>query len=100
MGVKLFTTGPFDAGLCAAACTAQTEYNFAHPPSVGEPQSCTFFNTYLLLDNGANVGQYCALYNETWSSSYATNTGQWRGSDYYSIAFSYTYSNITDPGTC
>jgi hypothetical protein len=101
LGVQIFTNGPFDAGLCAAACSAQSEYNVAHPPTDGsEPQTCQFFNTYLLLDNGASVGQYCVLYSETWDASYATNGGQQRGDDYYSISYSYTYSNSTNPGVC
>lgn len=62
--------------------------------------TCQFFNTYILLKNGASVGQYCSLYNETWSPSYATNVGQWRGNDHYTVQYSYSFSNTTAPGTC
>ncbi|RWA11047.1 hypothetical protein EKO27_g4042 [Xylaria grammica] len=57
LGSKMFTDGPFDPALCAAACTAQSEYNLAHPPTVGSAQTCQFFNTYLLLKNGLPEGQ-------------------------------------------
>lgn len=95
MGVKLFTTGPFDAGLCAAACTSQSKYNRAHPPKSGIAQTCQFFSTYILYNGTQSVGQYCSLYNETWPASYATNVGQWRGKNHYTIAYSYTFSNTT-----
>jgi hypothetical protein len=102
MGYKLFNDGaPFDPGRCAAACTAQTAYNIAHPPSDGSaPMLCNFVNTYILNDNGVSQGQYCSLYNETWDASYATNFGQTRGSDIYTIDDSYSYSNATSPGKC
>lgn len=60
-----------------------------------------FFNTYILYVNTtANLqGQYCALYSETWSASYATNSGQYRGNDHYLIEYSYAYSNSTNAGT-
>lgn len=34
----------------------------------------------------------------SWDPKYATNTGQWRGNDRYTISYSYTYVNSTDPG--
>ena len=98
MGSKVFTSGPFDAGLCSAACTAQSQYNLRHPPATGSPSTCQFFNTYLLLKNGVSVGQYCAMYTEAWNSTWATNTGQYRGTDKYTIAYSYSFVNSTDPG--
>lgn len=61
MGVKIFTDGPFDPQLCAAACRAQTEYNLEHPDADGSSEFCEFFNTYLLLKNGIVEAQYCAL---------------------------------------
>ncbi|KAG9739718.1 hypothetical protein KCU73_g9405, partial [Aureobasidium melanogenum] len=56
---KLFTSGPFDETLCAAACTAQSAYNLKHPPSSGFPKLCQFYNTYVLLKDGVSQGQYC-----------------------------------------
>ena len=101
MGYKLFQNQAFDVSLCAAACSAQTVYNLAHPPTDGsKPMTCQFFNTYILLRNNQNVGQYCSLYNETWPASTATNVGQYRGSDKYTIAYSYAFSNATDAGVC
>lgn len=95
MGVKIFTSGAFDAGLCAAACTATSVYDRAHPPKSGIPQTCQFFNTYVLYNGTQSVGQYCAMYNETWPASYATNVGQWRGANHYTIGYSYAFSNTT-----
>lgn len=100
MGVQIFTSGPFDPLLCSAFCASQTAYNVAHPPETGAPMTCQFFNTYILLLNGTSVGQYCSLYNETWAPSYATNSGQYRGADHYTIEYSFSYSNTTNPGTC
>ncbi|KAF7942835.1 uncharacterized protein EAE97_006289 [Botrytis byssoidea] len=101
MGSTIFSTGPFDASLCAAYCSAQSKYNLDHPPSDGSPvKTCQFFNTYLLYVNDLShtQGQYCAIYSEAWDSSYATNVGQYRGSDHYLIGLSYTYTNETNPG--
>lgn len=96
---KVFTDGPFDAGLCAAACSAQSAYNLRHPPTDGtKPKTCQFFNTYMLLKNGVPEGQYCSLYTMAWDASYAKNTGQYRGNDKYTIAYSYSFVNGTDPG--
>ena len=61
MGAKTFTNGPFDAGLCAAACSAQSAYNIRNPPKNGKPKTCQFFNTYMLLKNGIPEGQYCSM---------------------------------------
>ncbi|THV51538.1 hypothetical protein BGAL_0107g00100 [Botrytis galanthina] len=76
MGPTMFSTGPFDASLCAAYCSAQSKYNLEHPPSDRSPvKTCQFFNTYLLYVNDLRntQGQYCAIYSEAWDSSYATN---------------------------
>lgn len=61
MGSKIFTNGPFDPKLCAAACTAQSEYNLRHPPKNAPAQTCQFFNTFFVLKNGVPEGQYCSL---------------------------------------
>ncbi|CAD0054829.1 unnamed protein product [Aureobasidium pullulans] len=101
MGAKVFATGPFNATLCAEACNAQNVYNIANPPADGAPvQTCQFFNTYLLfLNNTQALGQYCAMYSSAWTSKYATKVEQWRGNDRYTVQFSYSFSNITNPGT-
>lgn len=101
MGVALFNSGPFDLQLCADACTLKSQYARAHPPTDGSPvQTCQFFNTYILYVNNLTnpQGQYCAMYSESWNSTYATNTGQWRGSDYHFIGNSYALSNVNNPG--
>ncbi|TGJ85297.1 hypothetical protein E0Z10_g3471 [Xylaria hypoxylon] len=99
MGSKMFTDGPFDPALCAAACTAQSEYNLAHPPATAPAQTCQFFNTYLLLKNGLPEGQVCSMYSLSWASTYSSTSGQWRGDDHYSVAYSFTYANSTSPGS-
>ncbi|KAK1467989.1 hypothetical protein CCUS01_06947 [Colletotrichum cuscutae] len=98
LGSKIFTDGPFDPKLCAAACTAQSEYNVAHPPANAPAQTCQFFNTFFVLKNGVPEGQYCSLYSKSWDNSYAVNNGQWRGSDHYTISYSFSYTNATDAG--
>ncbi|MCJ1388116.1 hypothetical protein MMC18_000961 [Xylographa bjoerkii] len=64
--------------------------NMSHPPPTNDPQ--LFFNAYVLSLNGLPQGLYCALYNETWSPGYATNYGQYRGSDEYAVSDSYSYA--------
>lgn len=82
MGYRYFNDGaPFDPTRCAQACTDLSNYNVAHPPASGSPQTCQFFNAYILNKNGQPQGQYCALYSEQWGNQYATNTGQYRGTD-------------------
>ncbi|KAI1422734.1 hypothetical protein F5Y12DRAFT_717077 [Xylaria sp. FL1777] len=93
MGSKIFTTSYYDVGLCAAACTSQNEYNLAHPPATGEPKLCNFFVTFLSEKNGSPEGQICSMYTQSWDSSYATNDGQWRGSDHYTNDYVFAYTN-------
>ena len=102
LGSAIFNNGPFNASLCAEACSTKSAYALAHPPTDGSPvQTCQFFNTYILYINNTNnlQGQYCAMYSESWSSSYATNVGQYRGNDHFLIEYSYTFSNSTNPGS-
>ncbi|KAI9861299.1 MAG: hypothetical protein M1824_002506 [Vezdaea acicularis] len=79
--------GAFNPCQCTAACDAQTAYNSRHGG-----KSCTFTNAYVLSKNGVAQGTYCALYTNSWDPSYATNEGQTRGSDYYTVSDSYSYS--------
>lgn len=58
IGSRLFSSGPFDESLCAAVCTAQSNYNLKHPPSSGLPKTCQFYNTYVLFRDGVPQGQY------------------------------------------
>lgn len=104
MGSKFFqfSTNPgagqiqaYDPSACTAACTSQTAYNSAHPPSSGNPQVCNQVVAYVLSDNGLPLGMYCAMYTEVWSSHYATNVGQYRGNDYYSVSDAYYYTPST-----
>ncbi|KAG9733637.1 hypothetical protein KCU75_g18099, partial [Aureobasidium melanogenum] len=106
MGSTIFTKGTFSIQACADYCSAQTAYNVKHPASDGSPpRICSFFNTYMLYLNNASTpqGQYCTLYTEIWDSSYATNKGQYRGSDRYFVSYSFTFKNSTSvapaPGT-
>ncbi|KAL2025702.1 hypothetical protein VTO58DRAFT_103928 [Aureobasidium pullulans] len=98
LGAKLFTGGTFDTNLCATACSAQSAYNLAHPPLTGRPKTCQFYNTYVMYKNNVYQGQYCAMYTQAWDTSYATNKGQWRGQDHYTIDQSFIASNATNSG--
>ena len=95
LGYKYFPfsqTQGYTPSTCASACTSQTGYNSRHPASDGTYQTCAFFNAYVLSENGIPQGLYCSLYNETWAPSYATNYGQSRGNDRYTVSRSYGYS--------
>ncbi|KAK4986138.1 hypothetical protein LTR50_005510 [Elasticomyces elasticus] len=85
MGYYVFDDGrPFDSQRCAAACTAQSAYNIAHSTrDESSPKLCRFFNTYILNLNGIPQSQMCVLYTQSWTSSYATNSGQTEGSNVY-----------------
>lgn len=98
-----------DLKTCTDACTKQTQYNSAHPKSDCTYNPCvcmshphlnrsasnpvqTFVNGYVLSKNGVPQGLYCSMYNQAWDPSYAKNTGQYRGSDHYSVSYSYSYT--------
>ncbi|KAG9645674.1 glycoside hydrolase, partial [Aureobasidium melanogenum] len=98
MQSKFFTSGPFDANLCASACSAQSVYNLAHLPADGQPKTCQFFTTYLLYKNGVALGQTCSLYTMAWNMTYNTNKGYYYGNDHYTVGYSYAFSNTTNPG--
>jgi len=98
MGAKMFT-GVWNVDQCSQYCDAQTKYNLATAPSDGTPAKvCKFFNTYLLTAkiDGKIVpqGQYCSLYTEAWPIKYATNGGQMRDKDQYTVDYSFGYSKI------
>ena len=82
----------YDPQTCADACNVQTTYNKKHPESDGSYNTCVFFNAYVLSQNAIPQGLYCSLYSKPWAPSYATNTGQYRGNDRYTISQSYSYS--------
>lgn len=102
MGVRMFNTGPFDPSLCAATCSATSAFDIKQGlPTSSNPDICRFFVTYQLLKNGVPFAQACAMYTETWSTSYAINTGNYdAANNHYTIASSYASSNTTDPGVC
>ncbi|KAF1834143.1 hypothetical protein BDW02DRAFT_598499 [Decorospora gaudefroyi] len=91
--VKTFPADdPFDAQRCAQACEAETQFNLDH---LNGRAICRFFNFYMSLKNGLPDQQVCALYTQAWDASYATNEGQWRGDDHYTITGSYAFTNTT-----
>ncbi|KAF3004753.1 hypothetical protein E8E13_000515 [Curvularia kusanoi] len=98
MGYQLFTQGAFDAKLCATACKEHNKYAIAHPPATGKPQLCRYFNTYILLKNSVSQGQYCSMYTQEWDASFATNNGQYRGTDKYTIQYSFGFTDNSDNG--
>lgn len=96
IGMELFTSGVFDAGLCAAACSTR---NLAISASTKDTRTCQFFTTFMLYKNGISVGQYCSLYTTAWPSRYATNEGYSVENDKFTVGFSYSFENATDPGS-
>jgi len=99
MGYKAYNDGAaFSIERCAAACSAQSAYNIAHPPQDGStPTTCQYFATYYLMKNGNVQSQVCSMYSESWGTQYAVNTGYFYGSDVYTIRSSVIYSNTTTP---
>jgi len=98
MGYQLFVEGAFNAKLCATACKETNKYALEHPPSTGKPQMCRYFNTFILLKNGVSQGQYCSMYTQEWDASFATNDGQYRGDDHYTIQYSFGFTDEGDNG--
>jgi hypothetical protein len=98
MGYKLFVQPAFDAKLCATACKETNKWALEHPPAEGKPQLCRYFNTYILLKNGVSQGQYCSMYTQEWDASFATNDGQYRGDDHYTIQYSFGFTDESDDG--
>jgi hypothetical protein len=92
---QIFQGSPFDANLCATACTSQSILSVQNGV-----KACKSFNTFLVSRNGIALGQYCNLYSQTWASSYATSSGVTSGSNKYTISWSYGFSNAADPGKC
>ncbi|KAI4087526.1 MAG: hypothetical protein LQ344_006721 [Seirophora lacunosa] len=82
----------YDPSTCAADCNSQTAYNSRHPAADGSYQSCVFINAYVLSMNGVPQGLYCSMYTQVWAASYATNYGQYRGTDRYTVSRSFSYS--------
>ncbi|KAL8837439.1 MAG: hypothetical protein Q9170_002524 [Blastenia crenularia] len=90
----------YDPSTCAADCNSQTAYNKRHPAADGSYQTCIFFNAYVLSMNGIPQGLYCSMYTQVWAASYATNYGQYRGTDRYTVSRSYSYSlNLSSDGS-
>lgn len=87
----------FDPALCAADCKQNTAYNKAHAVN-GVYTACNTFNAYIPVKNGVAEGTRCVLYSEIVSdiTNKATNTGETRGNDVYTIGESYVY-NLTTP---
>lgn len=99
MGYKYFSFGdsegqyPYEEPrVCTDACAAQTVYNAAHPAADGTYQVCEQVIAYVLSKNNVPQGEYCAMYTHQWEPRYATNYGQYRGSNYYSIGEAWMYN--------
>jgi len=101
MGYKFFSfsqvqTFANGVSACTAACTSQTAYNSRHPPAAPKkPNVCNQVVVYVLSDENQPQGIYCAMYSEQWDRFYATNYGQYRGSDFWSVSQAYAYTNAT-----
>jgi len=94
LGFVLFSDGsPFDAGRCAAACTAKTQMIQAAAADNSTAQACNFFNTYILSNNSMPIGQSCSMYDRAWPNSYATNNGQYdQYGNHVGVSYSYSFS--------
>ena len=99
LGVKTFQDGPFSADKCAAACTATSDFDRANPHVWvnGKPRLCQMFVTYILYNGTTATGQFCAMYDQSWPTSFATERGQWRdnGKSWFNMDYSYMFYNTT-----
>jgi len=102
MGSKFFP-GPFNPQVCADYASYQHVLNKKSAISAGKSYftPCNSFNAYYLHKNGIPHGTYCALYDASISTSYATYTGGWSGSNKYDCRQSYQYTRQNlDQGRC
>ncbi|KAG9843293.1 hypothetical protein KCU98_g3438, partial [Aureobasidium melanogenum] len=102
MGSK-FYPGPFNPQVCADYASYQHALNKQAAIAAGQSYftPCNSFNAYYLHKNGIPHGTYCALYDASISTSYATYTGGWSGNDKYDCRQSYQYTRQTlDQGRC
>jgi len=102
MGSK-FYPGPFNPQVCADYAAYQHLLNKKAAIAAGQSYftPCNSFNAYYLHKNNIPYGTYCALYDASISTSYATYTGGWSGSDKYDCRQSYQYTRQTlDQGRC
>jgi len=107
LGYKLYQSGPYDPALCGAACTAQTQYNLAHPPSSGaSPVQCAAFGSYLLTMTNSTgaypLGQMCTMYTSNWDKQYAVNTASYNDAigAKYTYSYSFFYYNDDNQPVC
>ncbi|KAI5262334.1 hypothetical protein E4T47_09293 [Aureobasidium subglaciale] len=102
MGSKFFP-GPFNPQVCADYASYQHVLNKKSAIAAGKSYftPCNSFNAYYLHKNGIPHGTYCALYDASISTSYATYTGGWSGNNKYDCRQSYQYTRQTlDQGRC
>lgn len=85
----------YDANACAAACSAQATQAASTSGSTSSCSNrpCVFANMYILSKDGQPQTAVCSLYTAPWNSTYATNTGQYAGSDYYETSNSVGLTN-------
>lgn len=94
MGMRRWTEGEFDIERCAQHCRETNQFNSRN----GQPQVCRFFNTFVQRRDGVSEGQMCALYTQRWGREYATNNGQWQGSQRVSITESFSAVDADNDG--
>jgi hypothetical protein len=102
MGSKFFP-GPFNPQVCGDYASYQHILNKQAAIAAGKSYftPCNSFNAYYLHKNGVPHGTYCALYDASISTSYATYPGGWSGSNKYDCRQSYQYTRQTlDQGRC
>jgi hypothetical protein len=102
MGSKFFP-GPFNPQVCGDYASYQHVLNKRAAIQAGKSYftPCNSFNAYYLHKNGVPHGTYCALYDASISTSYATYSGGMSGSNKYDCRQSYQYTRQTlDQGRC
>jgi hypothetical protein len=87
-----FFEGPYNPRICAEVCLSITLFDREHPREDGSFDTCRMFNSYVLSKNAVAQGTYCAFFTRNWDRRQATNVGQYRDSDYFSVSASFVYA--------
>lgn len=94
---------PYDSSVCAAVCQATTAKNRAATLAQGGGSytPCNYYNSFVLSQNGAATGMYCAFHNAAVPASAAGGAGVSNGGVAYAFSNSLGYALATqDAGVC
>ena len=94
---------PYDPSVCAAVCQATTAKNMAVALAQGGGSytPCNYYNSFVLSQNGAATGMYCAFHSAAVPASAAGAAGVSNGGISFAFSNSLGYAlAVQDKGTC